>query len=193
MPNTLVQSTYLIGGRAVPDVHGISRPAANVQIPWELAGQSQVAITDTVAGVVSNTQAVSLVSFAPGIFSMNMSGIGQGAILDAGTSQLATAGTPVLRGGYIAIFCTGLGAVTNQPATGAVALSAPLSYALTQPTVMIGGISGIAVSYAGLAPTLVGLYQVNVQVPPGVTPGNTVPVVLSIGGVQSNTVTIAVQ
>ena len=123
---------------------------------------------------------------------MNMSGTGQGAILDAGTSQLANAGTPVVRGAYIAIFCTGLGAVTNQPVTGAVALSAPLSYALTQPTVMIGGVSGL-VTYAGLAPTLAGLYQVNVQVPPGVTPGNTVPVVLSIGGVQSNTVTIAVQ
>jgi uncharacterized protein (TIGR03437 family) len=91
------------------------------------------------------------VSFAPGIFSMNMTGIGQGAILDAGTAQLATAGTPVLRGAYIAIFCTGLGAVTNQPAIGAVALPAPLSYALTQPTVMIGGVSG-QVTYVGWRP-----------------------------------------
>jgi uncharacterized protein (TIGR03437 family) len=37
------------------------------------------------------------------------------------------------------------------------------------------------------------LYQVNVTIPTGVTRGNAVPVVLIIAGVQSNTVTIAVQ
>jgi len=192
LPTTLAQSTYLIGGHSVP-MYMASPGQANVQIPWELAGQGLVAITDTVSGVVSNTQTVSLVAFAPGIFSMNVSGTGQGVILDAGTSQLATTGTPVLRGAYIAIFCTGLGAVTNQPATGAPAPSSPLSYTLTQPSITIGGISGLVASYAGLAPTQVGLYQVNVLVPSGVIPGNAVPVALSIGGVVSNTVTIAVQ
>ena len=72
--------------------------------------------------------------------------------------------------------------------------SSPLSYALTQPTVTIGGVSGPILSYAGLGQfTPVGLYQVNVLVPTGVIPGNAVPVVLNIGGVVSNTVTIAVQ
>jgi uncharacterized protein (TIGR03437 family) len=44
-----------------------------------------------------------------------------------------------------------------------------------------------------LVPGLVGLYQVNVQVPSGTPAGSAVPVILSIGGVTSNTVTIAVQ
>jgi len=39
----------------------------------------------------------------------------------------------------------------------------------------------------------VGLYQVNAQVPDGAPSGSAVPLVLSIGGVISNTVTIAVQ
>jgi len=39
----------------------------------------------------------------------------------------------------------------------------------------------------------VGLYQVNVQVPLGAPAGDAVPVILSIGGIASNTVTIAVQ
>jgi uncharacterized protein (TIGR03437 family) len=38
----------------------------------------------------------------------------------------------------------------------------------------------------------VGLYQVNALVPPGVPAGNAVPVAISIGGVTSNPVTIAV-
>ena len=49
------------------------------------------------------------------------------------------------------------------------------------------------VSFSGLAPGAVGLYQVNVQVPVGAPAGDAVPVTLSIGGVDSNTVTIAVQ
>jgi uncharacterized protein (TIGR03437 family) len=67
-----------------------------------------------------------------------------------------------------------------------------LSQTLTTPIVTIGGV-GAVVSYSGLAPTLVGVYQVNAIVPSGVSAGNAVPVVISIGKVASNTVTIAVQ
>jgi len=49
------------------------------------------------------------------------------------------------------------------------------------------------VSFSGLSPGFVGLYQINVQVPPGAPVGDTISLVLTIAGVQSNTVTIAVQ
>ena len=157
-----------------------------------MAGRTSTTISVSVNGTASNGQLVSIASFAPGIFTTNASGTGQGAILIANTSQLAAPGTPVLRGAYIAIFCTGLGIVTNQPATGAAAPSSPLAFTGTQPTVSIGGVQSL-VTYSGLAPTLVGLYQVNVLVPSDVVPGNAVPVILSIGGAVSNAVTIAVQ
>ena len=60
------------------------------------------------------------------------------------------------------------------------------------PTVTIGGVPA-SVSFSGLAPGYFGLYQVNAQVPANAPTGNAVPVVLTIGGVSSNTVTIAVQ
>jgi uncharacterized protein (TIGR03437 family) len=60
------------------------------------------------------------------------------------------------------------------------------------PTVTIGGIAA-PVSFSGLAPGAVGLYQVNVRVPASAASGPAVPLILSIGGVISNTVTIAVQ
>jgi uncharacterized protein (TIGR03437 family) len=126
LPESLAQSSFVIGGVAAP-LYFASPGQVNLQIPWELAGQIQAAITATVAGVASNIQAVKLATFAPGVYSINMSGAGQGAILIAPTAQLAAAGTPVLRGGYVAIFCTGLGPVSNRPATGSPALSVPLS------------------------------------------------------------------
>lgn len=56
----------------------------------------------------------------------------------------------------------------------------------------IGGVA-VTPSFAGLAPGFVGLYQVNAQVPQGVTPGNSVAIVITASGMASNTVTIAVQ
>jgi uncharacterized protein (TIGR03437 family) len=100
---------------------------------------------------------------------------------------------PVIRGTEsIEIFCTGLGPVTNQPPAGSAAGSSPLSLTTTTPFVNIGG-APAAVSFSGLAPGFVGLYQVNAQVPAGVPTGDAVPVVVTIGGIISNSVTIAVQ
>jgi len=49
------------------------------------------------------------------------------------------------------------------------------------------------VNFYGLAPGKVGVYQVNAQVPPGATLGSPVPVTVSIGGTESNRVTMAVR
>ena len=59
---------------------------------------------------------------------------------------------------------------------------------------MIGGREA-TVTYAGGAPGLVlGVVQVNVVVPGGVPPGNSVPVVMTVGGEASQSgVTLAIQ
>lgn len=189
--NTLAQSSFTVGGRAAP-LYFASPGQVNMQIPWELSGQNQASVIATVAGKVSGAVVAALVPFSPGIFTVNMTGAGQGAILASSTSQLASGANPAVRGSYVSIYCTGLGPVTNQPASGAAALSVPLSITTTQPTVSIGGVAS-AVSYSGLTPTLVGLYQINVLVPTSVVPGAAVTVAITIGGVQSNTATMAVQ
>jgi uncharacterized protein (TIGR03437 family) len=58
--------------------------------------------------------------------------------------------------------------------------------------VTIGGLAA-NVQFSGLAPGYVGLYQVNAQVPAGSATGSAVPVVISMNGVTSNTVTMAVE
>ena len=93
---------------------------------------------------------------------------------------------------FLEIYWTGGGPVTNQPASGHAASANPLSLTTTTPSVTIGGVNA-PVSFSGLAPGYVGLYVVTLKVPAGAPTGSAVPVVLTIGGVQSNTVTIAVQ
>ncbi len=63
---------------------------------------------------------------------------------------------------------------------------------MSDPTVTIGDVPAV-VNFSGLAPGFVGLYQVNVEVPANAPTGEAVEVVLTIGGVASNTVTIAVE
>ena len=50
------------------------------------------------------------------------------------------------------------------------------------------------VAFSGLSPQFVGVNQVNIVVPAGVTPGNAVPLQISVGGLTStNQVTMAIQ
>lgn len=192
---SLGQTSFQVGGQPGP-LFMTSCSQANLQIPWQSAGLTSDPVIATVAGLVSPTQTANIVPFSPGIFTMNQSGSGQGAVEIAGTAQLAgpagPGSAPVPRGQYIAIYCTGLGPVSNQPATGGAALSSPLSYTSVLPTVTIGGVAA-QVTFSGLTPGLAGLYQVNALVPAAVSPGSAVSLVIGISGISSNSVTIAVQ
>jgi len=192
LPTKLDGLSLQFGGSLDAPLFAVSGGQINFQVPWELAGQSQAALSAAINGETSATQTLNLATYAPGLFSMNGQGTGQGAILDTSynlvnSSNPATAGVTVLQ-----IYCTGLGPVNNQPASGAAASDAQLSKTTAIPTVTVGGVSA-TVLFSGLAPGSVGEYQVDALVPAGSSKGGSVPVVISIGGVVSNAVFIAVQ
>lgn len=193
-----------LGGASV-QVDGVNAPLffvspfqINFALPWEVQGRSLATITVTSGGVTSSPQAISLVPSAPALFSTNERGNGQGAILVAGTGSIAAplstfpGSRPVRRGEFLEIYAIGLGAVTNQPATGTAASASPLATTLATATVTIGGVSA-PVLFSGLAAGFVDLYQINVRVLDATPVGPAIPVVLSIAGVASNTVTVAVE
>jgi uncharacterized protein (TIGR03437 family) len=163
----------------------------NLQVPWELQGKSSSPVAVTANSVTSAPQAIPLGLSDPGIFSLGAPQGGQGAIVNL-AGIVVDANSPAHAGDYLEIYANGLGAVSHTPQTGAVALVSPLSSLIGNPTVTIGGVAAPVV-FAGLAPGFIGLYQVNVQVPPGVAAGDALAVVLSIGVIASNTVTISVR
>ena len=174
-------------------VFSVSDQQINFQAPWELAGQSQASVTVSVASVSSSPVTTAILAAAPGLFALNSAA--QGAVLISGTSTIAAPrgafpdSRPANPGDVVSIYATGLGAVTTQPSTGKPVSGTSGTVAL--PTVTIDGIQS-NVSFAGLAPGFVGLYQINVQVPQNVLNGPMIPVVLSMGGATANAVTIAV-
>jgi uncharacterized protein (TIGR03437 family) len=197
LPAVLGTTALTLGGVPAPLIH-VFPSQVDAQVPWELAGQTAAPLTIVTDDLSGNTVSVPLAEFSPGLYTATGTGSGQGAILIDGTATLAApasgpfAGQPASRGTFIDIYATGLGPVTNQPASGAPASASPLSWTTATVTVTIGGV-GAYVSFAGLAPGWVGLYQVNVQVPANAPVGDAVPVALSVGGAASNQVTIAVQ
>jgi beta-glucosidase len=190
LPNVLGGLSLSFGAAAAPLFYA-SGGQVNLQIPWELAG-NQASLTATLAGQTSAPLMVNLAPYAPGIFTMNGQGTGPGAILDS-SYNLVTPANPAAAGiTAILIYCTGLGPVTPTPPTGAAAPSDTFAYTTANPVVTIGGMPA-QVLFSGLAPGSVGEYQVNVLVPANAPTGDTVSLILSIGGVASNTVQIAVQ
>jgi uncharacterized protein (TIGR03437 family) len=190
IPTSLSGVSFQFDGAPLAPLFFASQNQFNVQIPWELTGQAQAAASASQGGQSSAPSVVRLATYAPGIFVMN-SQTQQGAILDA-SYHLVSGANPATAGAAVQVYCTGLGPVTNQPATGAPAAADPLSWTTLMPTVMIGGASG-NVLFSGLVPGSVGLYQVNTQIPAAAAKGAAVPLTISVGGVVSNTVYVAIQ
>ncbi len=110
-------------------------------------------------------------------------------------------GQPAHPGDTIVIYYTGGGLATPganpsaQPvATGSVApVNGSVIYdTILTPAVTIGGYTVPNILFSGIAPGTSSEYQLNVTIPMGVSAGNDVPVVISMGG-STDTVTIAVQ
>lgn len=188
LPTSLAGTSLQLNGIAAPLTFA-SPGQVNFQVPWELAGRTLAALTVTVNSVTGPPQTVALAAYNPGLFVTNAQG--QGAIVNL-QGKLVDPAAAARSGDALEIFATGLGPVTNQPATGAPATSGPFATTTVTPTVTIGGVPA-PVLFAGLAPGFVGLYQVNVQVPDRAPTGDAVPVQLSIAGASSNVVAIAVR
>jgi uncharacterized protein (TIGR03437 family) len=104
--------------------------------------------------------------------------LGLAAALHASTSALITQANPAQPGEYISLYLTGLGTVTPPISDGALGPTNPLSladvntdgYLAVYFNDYVNGSTGNAgtIQFAGLAPGLAGLYQINVQVPSGV-------------------------
>lgn len=187
------------GGTVLVPQFFASPAQQNVQIPWELEGVQGATITAIPGEEQSTPVEVEIVPYNPGLFSTNSQGFGQGSIQIVGAGGILAApvspfsvARPAEKCEYVTIWATGLGPVTNTPLTGAAAPTDPLAHTTTLPEVTIGGVLA-EVIFSGLAPPFVGLYQINAKVPENAPSGLAVGVVLTIGGIQSNVVTMAVQ
>lgn len=190
-------ATVKVNGIAAP-LYYVAPNQINFQMPLEIQSSS-ADITVTVGNLTSAPLTVPVAASAPGIFTVDSSGKGQGVVLIYPNNETAgVAGTvvgltlrPIKKGEFAIIYAAGLGAVSNAPASGAASPADP-ARTVQAVSVNIGGVA-VPADFSGLVPGLVGLYQVNVQIPANAPTGSAVNLSLMVGGTPSNTVTIAIQ
>jgi uncharacterized protein (TIGR03437 family) len=168
----------------------VSPGQLNVQIPWELTGQTTATVKSIVNYTYSPEVTFTFAEYSPGFYQVPI-----GSANAAGENpdySIVTEGNPATRGSYVQLFMNGLGPVnctagapyctsSNQPADGLAAPSTQLAKTMATPTVTIGG-QPATVLFSGLAPGFASLYQVNVDVPSNIATGRQ-PITFTIGGV----------
>jgi uncharacterized protein (TIGR03437 family) len=193
LPDQLGITQLAIGGVTVPLLF-VSDNQVNALVPYGLQSKAKYTVIAQRGTAISTAQTISVQDALPGIFTPDQSGKGQGYIFliaNDGSQILAEPSTPATAGDVVTIYCAGLGEVQPSLQAGMPAPSTTLEYTVNPVTATIGGV-GANVAFGGLTPGFVGLYQVNLTVPGGVTPGDSVPVILSVAGQSSVPVTMAV-
>jgi uncharacterized protein (TIGR03437 family) len=178
-------SVLLSGGEVLPLLYA-SDGLINVMIPYDAAVNTAHQLYVQRGNAISVPVTTAIFSASPTILSANGSGSGQGHVYVIGAGGVETQAnqnTPATAGNPVVIYCVGLGAVTPTIDAGAITPAALLS--ANAPVTVTFGNQTVAAGFAGLTPGLAGLYQVNVTVPPGVTPSNQAPVTISVGGKSS--------
>jgi uncharacterized protein (TIGR03437 family) len=183
LPVSLGNTSVKIGGFAAP-LYFVSQDQINAQVPFEVANSINVNFQyETTTVVVTAGQEssasfqIALTGASPGLFTTASNGKGQALYVN---QNFVPFSTPLIPGSTIILYATGLGQ-TNPPATTGAggAANQPLVF---PPNVYIGETQA-QVSYAGLAPGFVGVYQVNAVVPAQLSTNR---IVVAIGGQRSN-------
>jgi uncharacterized protein (TIGR03437 family) len=193
LPTTLGNTQVILAGQTLPLVF-VSPGQINAFAPYTLQTDTQQQILINRGVTYSFPIPVNVAASQPGIYTYpSNSGSIPYVVTVRGTDQfLATPDKPARAGDVLVIYCGGLGGVTTPVTAGAATPLSPLAQVAAGLTITIGG-TDIPVGFAGLTPGSVGLYQVNVTLPPGITTGNSVPIVLSTAGQSSPPVGLAIQ
>lgn len=179
LPLRLGGSEVIVGGRAAPLFYA-GGDQVNFQAPAGLTGNSLVRALHNGA-----VRALGLIipQPDPGLFPVATN-------QDGSLNHPANAAE---RGSAITLYGTGA-RVYPAPTDGDAAPRSgqPLFYTSTTPTAWAGSVRA-QVLFSGLAPGLVGVWQVNLMVPAAAPAGSAVPVRLLYDGIETNTITVAVR
>jgi uncharacterized protein (TIGR03437 family) len=170
-PTTLGNVQVTINGTAIP-LYYVSPGFIEAVVPYTSPADGNLDVTIQVInnGTKSNTAQWYSGNTSPGVFTITENGQGDGSILDAATFAKINSSNPAKVGEQVALYVTGMGTVNSTVAAGAAGPPNASATLVNPIAVYIDGVQA-TVNYQGLAPTLAGLYQINVTIPTGVTTG----------------------
>jgi uncharacterized protein (TIGR03437 family) len=190
VPTSAGGTSVFFNGAAAPVLYSSANQVAAI-VPYGISG-SLAQMYVQYQGATSVPFNVSVATVIPGVFTLNSSGSGQAAAINAKDNSINGAAKPAKAGDYVTLYITGAGQTNPAGVDGSVNASPyPLPVASVKVTI---GSQNATVNFAGGAPgSVAGVIQVNAQIPAGTTPGAAVPVVVQVGTSNSQPgVTIAV-
>jgi uncharacterized protein (TIGR03437 family) len=173
----------------------VSPTQINFYVPMgaPTSGNVTLEVVQTTTGrVYAANTSVAMVPYSPALLMSQFTGSLRQAAVNNVDNTANSPTNPALRGSIIQIYAVGQGFVPGAPPDGS-----PVTGLLpTQlvPSVNIGGHftyeypTGVGdpppdqfVTFSGLAPGLVGVWQINVRIPANVVPGTQVPLIIQLG------------
>jgi minor extracellular serine protease Vpr len=157
-------------------IYYVSPTQLNLQVPWELQGQTSALIKVIVEDSLGPLYTLPLAPYSPAFF-LN------GEFIDAedqSGNEIASS-NPASAGQTVVLYVNGLGSIDTVLPTGQPAPLSPAIHTTAKPTVSIGGQQAV-IQFSGLAPGYSGLYQLSVAIPAGLSAG-VQPVALTINGI----------
>ena len=185
LPVSLAGTSLTVGGIPAP-LYYVSPGQIDAQLPSELTPGNSYQLIVNSAGVPSMPGTIQIAAATPGVAAY----AGGLVLAQHADYSLISETSPAKPGEYVVIYLAGLGATNHAVADGAAAPDSPLSMPLTAPALTLNGAS-VTVSFAGLTPGAVGLYQINFQVPAN-APNGDLQLVVSQSGVSGNTTILPV-
>jgi uncharacterized protein (TIGR03437 family) len=186
LPKLLGNVCLYANGTPIPMFY-VSPGQINAQLPFNVPASANLTISNS--GGQSAPFNLKVNPAGPAIFHNSSGGP---IIIRTVDGKMITEATPIHLNEILYIYMTGLGAVTSPINAGDAAPSNPPITTSGFPAITIGGAS-IFTLWSGLAPGMVGVYQVNAQVPFHHIPtGDKIPLTVTLGG-QSTTVIVPVQ
>jgi uncharacterized protein (TIGR03437 family) len=205
LPTQLAGVRVLTNGSPSPILYA-SSTLIHFQCPFDAPGTALKVDIESEDGSLLPALDDVMKEATPGLYTIDMSGTGQGAGLVANTTDLAmvrTAGLPsrpAQPGEYISIYANGLGPLKGDRPSPAPGMPAPYDTLFTARPgvrVIIGEIE-VEPAFVGLSPGSVSLFQINVRVPENVIVGPKTPVLVKVILVDgtvltANPITIAIE
>jgi trimeric autotransporter adhesin len=193
LPTQLSGSQVILGGVAMPLLYA-GPGQINAVVPFTIPVDTTQQVIVISGTTLSVPEPDDVAPGAPATFTLNGSGSGAGIVVaynPDGTGYIVSTSRPAHPGSVIVVYCTGLGGVQSNIHAGEAAPLSPIAPVTDTVSLTIGGLSA-QVLFAGLVPTLSGLYQINVQIPASISTGDAVPVLLNAAGLNGPPVTIAI-
>jgi uncharacterized protein (TIGR03437 family) len=185
LPVALANIQVQMDGQIVP-LFMVSPTQINFQVPMaaRTSGNADLLVTDVNTGQIYGAGLVPMNTVSPAILlnpSTQTGTLRQAAVINHDDGSLNGPTHLAKEGSWIEIYCTGQGFMANAPADGAAATG--LTPTPFRPIVVFNGVSVDDgnrtnepnldhIYYSGLAPGLVGVWQINVLIPKNVAVGS---------------------